>query len=164
MIRRAGLVVLAVAALGLGACGESPQQKAEREQKEAAAKLASVLGGAVNPLGGTPDQQKAAAAMLGTLAANDPNMTAEDKAKAQKIFGAMASGNVNPAASAYMAGLNKVSAVIATVKDDASANAAQAQLAPIFAEMKGPADQLNAMNKDDRDVAMGSAAMQIMTA
>jgi hypothetical protein len=162
MIRTTGLVVLAVAVLGLSGCGETPQQKSEREAKEAAAKMAAALG---TPFGATTDQQKAAAAAaLGALAANDPNMTPEDRAKAQKVLGNIASGTVNPAASAYLTGLTKVSTVIATIKDDGSLAAAQAQLAPIFAEMKGPADQLNAMGKDDRDVAMGSSAPQIMSA
>ena len=162
MIRTTGLVVLAVAVLGLAGCGETPQQKSEREAKEAAAKMAAALG---TPFGATTDQQKAAAAAaLGALAANDPNMTPEDRARAQKVLGNIASGTVNPSASAYLTGLTKVSTVIATIKDDGSLAAAQAQLTPIFAEMKGPADQLNAMSKDDRDVAMGSSAPQIMSA
>jgi len=163
MIRTTGLVVLAVAVLGLSGCGETPQQKSEREAKEAAAKLATAFG---TPFGANADQQKAmaAAAAAALATGGDPNMTPEERAKAQKVLGNIASGTVNPAASAYLTGLTKVSTVIATVKDDSSLVAAQAQLAPIFAEMKGPADQLNAMNKDDRDVAMGSSAPQIMSA
>lgn len=47
------------------------------------------------------------------------------------------------------------------MKDVAAVNAAKVQLAPIYAEMAGPAAALGAMSEDQRDVAMGSALPQV---
>ena len=54
-------------------------------------------------------------------------------------------------------------AVLKTVKDTSSANAAKALLAPIYAEMQAPAATLSAMPEDQREVAMGSALPQFMS-
>lgn len=119
-----------------------------------------------NPAATAPADMKAqAAAVAAALNAgvlNDPNMTPEERAKAQAVLNNIATGKVDPAASAYLTGLNKAMVIVSSIKDEASVQAAKAQLAPIFAEMKPAADKLSAMSKDDRDIAMGSAAPQIM--
>jgi hypothetical protein len=74
----------------------------------------------------------------------------------------MASGQVHPAASTYVAGLDKVFTVISAVKDDAGVEAAKPKLAAIYAEMTGPAAQLRAMSEADREVAFGSAYAQFI--
>ena len=51
----------------------------------------------------------------------------------QAITCAMASGEVHPAASAWLAGANKAFVVLGKVTDVNSANAAKVQLAPIYA-------------------------------
>jgi hypothetical protein len=96
-------------------------------------------------------------------AAMDPNMTAEERARLKAVTGAMASGQVHPAASAYVTGLEKVFVVISDVKDDATANAAKPKLEAIYAEMAGPAAQLKAMSETDREAAFGSAYPQLMS-
>jgi hypothetical protein len=150
MIRISSLAFAAVVMFGVAACTPKPAEDASTNPATAA---------------NTPEmraQAAAAAAALRAGLANDPNMTPEERAKAEKVLGNIASGNVDPAASAYLTGLNKVMVIIGSVKDEAAIPGAKAQLAPIFAEMKPAADKLSAMSKDDRDVAMGSAAPQIM--
>ncbi len=171
MIRTFNLIAL-VAACGLAvACQpqKTPEQIAQEEmQKQMTAAMAGMAGalGANGP--NAADSQQAAAAFGAAMgaamnaAANDPSMTAEERAKAQRIMGAMASGNVHPAASAYLGGLNKAATILGTLKDQNSAKAAEIQLAPIFAEMQTSANVLNAMSPADREVAMGSAAPQLM--
>lgn len=111
----------------------------------------------------SPEAMAAAIAQAGAIAGSVPsNMTAEERAKMQAITGAMASGQVHPAASAWLAGANKAFAVLGKVSDVNSANAAKIQLAPIYAEMAGPAATLKAMPEDQRDVAMGAALPQLM--
>ncbi len=160
MIRAASLVAIAVLA---AAC--QPQKTPEQIQAEQAAaalqQMATAFG--ANGQAGQVDPKAMAQAMAqaGAIAAMDPNMSPEERAKAQAITGAIASGNVHPAASAYVAGLDKVFTVISAIKDDASAEAAKPQLAAIYAQMAAPAAQLKAMNQDDRDVAFGSAYGQL---
>jgi hypothetical protein len=100
-----------------------------------------------------------AGAMAGAM---NPEMTAEDRAKMNAISGAIASGNVHPAAASYVAGLDKVFTVLSGVKDQAGADAAKPQIAAIYAEMAPAAATLKAMSDDDRDVAFGSAYPQFM--
>ncbi len=106
----------------------------------------------------------AAMAQAGAVAAAlDSNMTPEERAKLNAITGAIASGQVHPAASAYVAGRDKVFTVISGIKDEAGVNAAKPQLAAIYAEMAGPAAQLKAMSENDREVAFGSAYAQFIS-
>lgn len=169
MFRRSSLFAL-VAACGLSAC--TPQKTPEQiAQEQQAAALQQAINGMASAFGANGangaevDPQKMAAAMAqaGAMAsAMDSTMTPEERAKMQAITGAIASGQVHPAASAWLAGANKTMAILAGVKDEASAAAAKAQLAPIYAEMAGPAASLKALPEDQRDVAMGSAAPQLM--
>lgn len=157
MFRSSAIVMLA-ASLALAACqpNKSPEELAAERN---AAALKEMLGDSTNP-----EQVAAAMAQAGAMAAAmDPNMSAEDRAKIKAITGAMASGQVHPAASAYVAGLDRVFVVISTVKDEASANAAKPQLAAIYSEMAAPAAQLKAMSENDREVAFGSAYPQLMS-
>ncbi len=169
MFRTSCLIALA-AASALGACTpqKTPEQIAEEQR---AAALQQAINGMANAFGANGaagaqvDPQKLAAAMAqaGAMAsAMDSNMTPEERAKMQAITGAIASGQVHPAASAWLAGANRAMAILGTVKDEASAAAAKAQLVPVYAEMAGPAATLKAMPEDQRDVAMGSAAPQLM--
>lgn len=152
MVRISSFVFAAAAALAISAC--TPSKPA--------------TDGATAATPGTPTAAEmkagaaAAAAALATGALNDPNMTPEERAKAQKVYSNIAAGNVDPSAAAYLTGMNKAMTVLGAVKDEATLQAAKGQLTPIFAEMKPAADKLNAMSKDDRDVAMGSSAVQIM--
>jgi hypothetical protein len=149
-------LLAAVAAVAACQPSKSPEELAAERN---AAALKEVLGDSTNP-----EQVAAALAQAGALAAAaDPNMSAEDRAKLNAITGAIASGQVHPAASAYVAGLDKVFVVISTVKDDATANAAKPKLQAIYAEMAGPAAQLKAMSENDREVAFGSAYAQFMS-
>jgi hypothetical protein len=157
MLRSSAIVLLA-ASLALAACqpNKSPEELAAERN---AAALKDMLGGSTNP-----EQVAAAMAQAGAMAAAmDPNMSAEDRAKVKAITGAIASGQVHPAASAYVAGLDQVFAVISTVKDEATANAAKPKLAAIYSDMAAPAAQLKAMSEDDREVAFGSAYPQMMS-
>lgn len=161
MIRSISLVALAALVV---ACQpqKTPEQIAAEQQAAAIKQMAEAFGqmGGLNPA----DQQaaaQAAAGMIGAMAQSGAaDMTPEEAAKAQAVLGAMASGKVHPAATAYLAGANKAFAIIGTVKDMSGVAAAKAQLAPVYAEMMGPAAQLKAMTQDERDVAMGASAMQ----
>jgi hypothetical protein len=160
MIRAASLVAIALLA---AAC--QPQKTPEQIQREQAAaalgQMAAAFGANGQPGQVDPKAMAQAMAQAGAIAAMDPNLSAEERAKMQAVTGAIASGNVHPAASAYVAGLDKVFTVISTIKDDASAAAAKPQLAAIYATMAAPAAQLKAMNQDERDVAFGSAYGQL---
>jgi hypothetical protein len=146
------------ASLAVAACQPSKSPEEVAAERNAAA-LKEMLGDSA-----TPEEVADAIAKAGAMAAAaDPNMSAEDRAKLKAITGAMASGQVHPAASAYVAGLEKVFTVISEVKDEASANAAKPKLAAIYAEMAGPAAQLKGMSEDDREVAFGSAYPQLIS-
>ncbi len=151
-------IALLAASLAVAACQPSKSPEEIAAERNAAA-LKEMLGDSKNP-----EQVAAALAQAGALAAAaDPNMSAEDRAKLSAITGAIASGQVHPAASSYVAGLDKVFTVISTVKDDASASAAKPKLQAIYAEMAGPAAQLKAMSENDREVAFGSAYPQFIS-
>lgn len=160
MIRLASLIAIAVLA---AAC--QPQKTPEQIQAEQAAaalqQMATAFG--ANGQGGQVDPKAMAQAMAqaGAIAAMDPNMSPEERAKAQAITGAIASGNVHPAASAYVTGMDKAFTIVSGIKDDAGVEAAKPQLAAVYAQMAGPAAQLKAMNENDREVAFGSAYLQL---
>lgn len=162
------ITMLAAAIVALAACQptKSPEQIQAERNAAALNEMIATLGGqaSINGQSVSPEQMAAAMAQAGAMAsAMSPEMSAEDRAKLNAITGAMASGNVHPAATAWVAGANKTLEILKTVKDAASANAAKAQLAPIYAEMAGPAATLSAMSEDERDVAMGSALPQFMS-
>lgn len=164
---RVMMAALLVAALAACQPQKTPEQiEAERQAeaiKQMGAMFGAMAGGDPNSQV-TPEQMAAALAQAGAVAgAMDREMRAEDRAKLQAITGAMQSGQVHPAAAAWISGANKTLAILKTVKDTASANAAKAQLAPIYAEMTAPAATLSAMTEDQRDVAMGSALPQFMS-
>ncbi len=161
-------ITLAVGLVALAACqpAKSPEQIQAERNAAALQEMMATLGGqaSINGQPVSPEQMAAAFAQAGAMAsAMSPEMSAEDRAKMQAITGAMASGQVHPAASAWVAGANKSLAILKTVKDAPSAATARAQLAPIYAEMTAPAATLNAMTEDQRDVAMGSALPQFMS-
>lgn len=162
-----GLLALAA---GLAAC--QPQKTPEQIQAEQAAAALSQMAGALGQLAGpdgaaaaaqmNPEQMAAALAQAGAMAgAMNPDMTPEERAKMQAITGAIASGQVHPAASSYVAGLDKVFTILSGIKDVGGADAAKPKLAAIYAEMAGPAATLKAMTEDERDVAFGSAYIQM---
>jgi hypothetical protein len=166
MIRTMTLAVGAIVALAACQPAKSPEQIQAEANAAALKEMMSALGGDVmlNGEAVNPEQLAAALAQAGAMAsAMNPEMSAEDRAKLQAVTGAMASGQVHPAAAAWVAGANKTLAILKTVKDAPSAAAAKAQLAPIYAEMAGPAATLTAMTEDQRDVAMGSALPQFMS-
>lgn len=166
MIRAMTLAVGAVAALAACQPAKSPEQIQAEANAAALKDMMSALGGDITLNGQTvnPEQMAAALAQAGAMAsAMNPEMSAEDRAKLQAVTGAMASGQVHPAAAAWIGGANKSLAILKTVKDAPSAAAAKAQLAPIYAEMAAPAATLTAMTEDQRDVAMGSALPQFMS-
>ena len=161
-------ITLAVGLVALAACqpAKSPEQIQAERNAAALQEMMATLGGqaSINGQPVSPEQMAAAFAQAGAMAsAMSPEMSAEDRAKMQAITGAMASGQVHPAASAWVAGANKSLTILKTVKDAPSAAAAKSQLAPIYAEMTAPAATLNAMTEDQRDVAMGSALPQFMS-
>lgn len=164
MLKTFAAIIPALGALALAACQPelTPEQKAAAEFQKLAQQMGAALGGD----GNVPVDPKAlgqALAQAGAMAgAMDSNMTAEDRAKLNAITGAMASGQVHPAAAAYVAGMDKAFTIVSTVKDDASAAAAKVQLAPIYAEMAPAAATLKAMSEHDREVAFGSAYVQFM--
>ena len=165
---RHALNCAALTAVALAACepAKSPEQVQAERNAAALSDMMSALGGeaTINGQPVSPEQMAAALAQAGAMAsAMSPEMTAEDRAKLQAITGAMASGNVHPAAAAWVEGANKTLAILKTVKDAPSAATAKAQLAPIYAEMAGPAATLSAMSKDDQEIAMGSALPQFMS-
>ena len=160
MIRITAAVAFA-AAVSLAAC--QPQKTAEQiaaEQQTAAIKEMSTALGGLAGATGEVDAGKLAAA----LAASGMNaeMTPEERAQLERITAAMASGQVHPAASAYLAGADKAFAILKDVKDVAGVNAARPQVAAAYAEMAGPAATLKAMSEDDREVAFGSAMTQLI--
>ena len=163
------IVVFAASAIAFAACepAKTPEQAAAENAAKAMQEMAAAFGGMAGDATGTaemdPEKMAAALAQAGAMAsAMNPDMSAEDRAKLQAITGAMASGNVHPAASAWIAGANKSLEILKTVKDAPSATAAKAKLAPIYAEMAGPTATLNAMTQDQREIAMGSALPQFM--
>jgi hypothetical protein len=164
MLKTYAAIIPVLGALALAACQPepTPEQKAAAELQ----KLAQQMGAALGADGNTtvdPEALGKALAQAGAMAgAMDSNMTAEDRAKLNAITGAMASGQVHPAAAAYVAGLDKAFTIVSTVKDDASAAAAKVQLAPVYAEMAPAAAALKAMSEHDREVAFGSAYPQFM--
>lgn len=165
MIRIATVAAIA-AALSMGACQpqKTPEQIAAEQQAAAMKEIAGAFGGL---MGGESevDPEKLAAAIGQSAAiasAMDKDMSPEDRAKLQAISGAMASGQVHPAASAYFAGANKVFALLGNATDAASVNAMQPQLAAVYAEMAGPAAALKGMTEDERDIALASATAQLM--
>jgi hypothetical protein len=166
MIRAITFALGAVAVLGACQPAKSPEQIQAERNAAALNEMMSALGGqaTINGQAVSPEQMAAALAQAGAMAsAMSPEMSAEDRAKLQAISGAMASGNVHPAAAAWVAGANKTLTILKTVKDAPSAAAAKAQLAPIYAEMAGPAATLSAMSEDQQEVAMGSALPQFMS-
>lgn len=167
MSRRFALIIPVVGALALAGCQPepTPEQKAAAALQQMAQQMGAALGGAEGSDAQNIDPQALGQAMaqIGAMAgAMDPNMSPEDRAKLNAITGAMASGQVHPAASAYVAGLDKVYTLLATIKDDAGVEAARPKLAALYAEMAPSAAALKAMSQDERDVAMGSAYAQIL--
>lgn len=157
---RLSMIALAAATLGLAAC--QPQKTPEQIQAEQAAAALGALGAGKVPGEMTPEQMAALAKIGAAAAAADANATPEERAKMQAISNALASGQVHPAAAAYIAGADKVFAILNGVKDVAGVNAATPQVTAIYAEMAGPAATLKAMPEDQRDVAFGSAVAQLM--
>lgn len=143
-----------------------PQKTPEQIQAEQAAAALQQMANAFGANGQAqmdPDAMAKAMAQAGAFAsAANPDMSAEERAKMQAITGAIATGQTHPAASAYVAGLDKVFTVLSTIKDDAGVMAAKPQLAAIYAQMAAPAATLKAMNEDERDVAFGSTLPQMM--
>lgn len=161
-------ITAALAILALAACepAKSPEQVQAERNAAALKDMMSALGGeaTINGQSVSPEQMAAALAQAGAMAsAMSPELSAEDRAKLKAVTGAMASGDVHPAAAAWVEGANKTLAILKTVKDAPSAATAKAQLAPIYAEMSAPAATLSAMTEDQRDVAMGSALPQFMS-
>jgi hypothetical protein len=159
---RLSMVTLA-AALGFAACqpAKTPEQIAAENAAKAAQEMAAAFGAAGGQL--SPEQLAAALGQAGALAAaNDPTMTPEQRVKLQAVTGALQSGQVHPAASAWLEGANKAFTLLGTVKNLNDANAVEPQLQAIYAGMAGPAATLNAMNEDQRDIAFGSALPQMM--
>lgn len=164
MLKTFAAIIPVLGALALAACQPelTPEQKAAAEFQKLAQQMGAALGADGN-LNVDPDALGKAMAQAGAMAgAMDSNMTAEDRAKLNAITGAMASGQVHPAAAAYVAGLDKAFTIVSTVKDDATAAAAKVQLAPVYAEMAPAAAALKAMSEHDREVAFGSAYPQFM--
>ncbi len=165
---RISAIALLVASLSVSACqpAKTPEQIAAENAAKAMQEMAAAFGGMAAGVDGaqvSPEQLAAAMAQAGAMAgAMNPEMTAEERAKMQAITGAIASGQVHPAASAYVAGLEKVFTVLSTVKDDAGVAAARPQLAAIYAQMSAPSAQLKAMSENDREVAFGSAYPQLL--
>lgn len=157
---RLSMIALAAATLGLAAC--QPQKTPEQIQAEQAAAALGALGAGKIPGEMTPEQMAALAKIGAAAAANDASATPEERAKMQAISNALARGQVHPAAAAYIAGADKVFALLDDVKDVAGVNAATPQVTAIYAEMAGPAATLKAMPEDQRDVAFGSAVAQLM--
>lgn len=167
MLKTFAAIVPALGALALAACQPepTPEQKAAAELQKLAQQMGAAFAGldANGNAQVNPEALGQVMAQAGAMAALNPDLTAEERAKMNAITGAIASGNVHPAASAYVAGLDKVFTVISTVKDDASVEAAKPQLAAIYAEMAAPAATLKGMSETDREVAFGSAYVQFMS-
>lgn len=167
MLKTFAAIVPALGALALAACQPepTPEQKAAAELQKLAQQMGAAFAGldAKGNAQVNPEALGQVMAQAGAMAALNPDLTPEERAKMNAITGAIASGNVHPAASAYVAGLDKVFTVISTVKDDASVEAAKPQLAAIYAEMAAPAATLKGMSETDREVAFGSAYVQFMS-
>lgn len=164
MLKTFAAIIPALGALALVACQPelTPEQKAAAEFQKLAQQMGAALG-ANGDVTMDPEALGKVMAQAGAMAgAMNPDMTAEDRARMNAITGAIASGNVHPAAASYVAGLDQVYTVLATVKDDASVEAAKPKLAAIYAQMAAPAATLKAMNENDREVAFGSAYPQLM--
>ena len=71
-----------------------------------------------------------------------------------------AATQVDPAASAYLAGADKVFHLLADVKDVAAVEAVKPQVTAIYAEMATPAAALKAMTPEQRTIAFGSEAVK----
>ncbi len=162
MIRITALVAI-TAAMSLAACQpqKTPEQIAAEQQAAALKAMTDSLGGMAGP-NGEVDAEKLAAAIgqASAMARLNPDITPEERAKLEAIGHAISTGEVHPAASAYLAGADKAVALLKTAKDQASLNAVKPQLAAIYAEMAAPAATLKAMTEDQREVAFGSAAPQ----
>lgn len=166
MVRIVTLAVGAIVVLAACEPAKTPEQVQAERNAAALKDMISALQSEASMDGKpvTPEQMAAAMAQAGAIVgAVNPEMSAEDRARLQAVTGAMASGEVHPAAAAWVEGANKTLAILKTVKDTASAAAARTQLAPIYAEMSAPAATLTAMTEDQRDVAMGSALPQFMS-
>lgn len=163
MLKKFALILPALGALATAAC--QPEPTPEQKAMAAAQQMAGAFLG-VDANGNPqmdPEAMGKALAQAGAMAgAMNSEMSAEDRAKLNAITGAIASGNVHPAAASYVAGLDKVFTVLSGVKDTAGAEAAKPQLAAIYAEMAPAAASLKAMSEDDREVAFGSAYPQFL--
>lgn len=165
MLKPIAIIAPALAAVALSACQpeKTPEQKAAEALQQMAQGMASAFGADPNSVPQLdPNALGAAMAQAGAMAgAMGAEMSPEDRAKLNAITGSMSGAPPHPAASAYIAGLDKAFTVLSTIKDDASFEAAKGQLAPIYAEMAAPAATLKAMNDTDREVAFGSAWPQL---
>ena len=161
---RTSTIALALAVLAVSAC--QPQKPPEQIQGEQTAAALQQMGAALGATGQgqvTPEQMAAAMAKAGAIASTmDANMTPEERTKMQAITGATASGQVDPAASAWLAGANKAFDLLGNVKSVADVNAITPQVTAVYAEMAGPAASLKAMPEDKRDIAFGSAMPQMV--
>jgi hypothetical protein len=160
MVRIVALAIGAIVALAACEPAKTPEQVQAERNAAALKDMISALQSEASIDGQPVTPEQMAAAMVGAMS---PEMSAEDRARLQAVTGAMSSGEVHPAAAAWVEGANKTLAILKTVKDTASAAAAKTQLAPIYAEMSAPAATLTAMTEDQRDVAMGSALPQFMS-
>lgn len=171
---RSTAIALVLAAFATTACQpqKTPEQLAAEQQAAALKSMMEALGGmsgmsgemTINGQQVDPEKMAAAIAQAGNMASMmDREISPEDRAKLQAVTGALQSGQVHPAAQAWIGGANQALAILKNVKDVPSANAAKAQLAPIYAAMVGPTATLEAMSEDERDVAMGSALPQFMS-
>lgn len=158
-------VIPALGILALAACQPepTPEQKAAAAFQQAAKEMAGAFGVDPNAVPQIdPNALAAAMAQAGAMAgAMDREMTPEDRAALNAAMGSLQGAPAHPAAAAYAAGLDKTFTVLATVKDDASLEAARPKLAVIYAEMAAPAAALKAMSESDREVAFGSAWAQM---
>jgi hypothetical protein len=163
MIRPSSLIAIGLVCLTLGCQPQKTPEQIQAEQAAAAMQDLTKMFGA-NGAAGEVDPKMMAEAMAkaGAMASLDPSVSDEDRAKLQAMSQAMASGQVHPAAAAWLAGANETFAILGAVSDVNSANAAKIQLAPIYAEMALPAATLKAMGDDQRDLAMGSAMPQLL--
>lgn len=106
----------------------------------------------------------ALAAITMALSACQPQKPAEpatvEPAAVRPVAPDTASTQANPAASAYLAGADKVFALLADVKDVAAVEAVKPQVTAIYAEMATPAAALKAMTPEQRTIAFGSEAVK----
>jgi hypothetical protein len=154
-------VIPALGIFALAACQPepTPEQKAAAAFQQAAKEMAGAFG--VDPNTVPQIDPNALAAAMAQAGAMNPEMTPEDRAAFNAAMGSLQGAPAHPAAAAYAAGLDKTFTVLATVKDDASLEAARPKLASIYAEMAAPAAALKAMNETDRQAAFGSAWAQM---